>query len=242
MIIFPAIDIKDGACVRLFKGDFATAEKVADDATATAQHFRAAGARYMHMVDLDGAKNGGRPNRGLILAAVKASGLMTEVGGGIRDMESVSDYLDNGVNRVILGSAALMQPDFLKKAAMLYGGSIAVGIDAIGGLVATHGWLATSSVSYLDFAKSVEEAGVKYIIFTDIDCDGTLAGPNFDQLAALQNAVSCNIIASGGIRDISHIERLVKMGLYGAICGKSIYSGTLDLKAAIKTGGRQDAC
>jgi phosphoribosylformimino-5-aminoimidazole carboxamide ribotide isomerase len=242
MIILPAIDIKAGTCVRLFKGDFDTAEKVADNAHATAQRFYEAGARWLHIVDLDGAKTGGRPNRGLILDVVKASGLKAEVGGGIRDMESVADYLQNGASRVILGSAALSKPEFVKEAACLFGDRIAVGIDAKKGLVATHGWLETSSVPYLDFAKSIEAAGIKTIIFTDIDCDGTLGGPDFEQLEKLQKAVGRNIIASGGIRDIGHIEKLAGMGLYGAICGKSVYSGTLDLTAAIKTGGRQDAC
>jgi phosphoribosylformimino-5-aminoimidazole carboxamide ribotide isomerase len=242
MNILPAIDIKNGTCVRLYQGDFDTVEKVADDAVTTAQRFRAAGARFMHMVDLDGAKNGGRPNRELIVSVVKATGLCTEVGGGIRDIASVTDYLESGISRVILGSAALSQPDFVREAAKLYGSHIAVGIDAKNGYVATHGWLETSSVTYLDFAKTIEDIGVKTIIYTDIDCDGTLAGPNFTQLEALQNAVSCSIIASGGIKDIAHIEKLAQMGLYGAICGKSIYSGTLDLAAAIRTGGIQDAC
>lgn len=241
MIILPAIDIKDGTCVRLLKGDFGTVEKVADNALATATRFKEAGARYMHMVDLDGAKSGGRPNRQLILSTIKESGLKTEVGGGIRTMEDVADYLEHGVYRVILGSAALADPDFVKEAAKQYGAAIAVGIDAKDGFVATHGWLKTSSVPYLDFAKSIEAVGIRTIIFTDIACDGTLAGPNFASLAALQDTVSCNIIASGGIRDIAHIAQLEKMGLYGAICGKSIYSGTLDLRAAIKAGGMQDA-
>lgn len=241
MILFPAIDIKNGTCVRLRKGDFGTAEKVAESPFETAARFREAGARYMHMVDLDGAKTGERPNRDLILRTVRESGLKTELGGGIRDMACVTDYLENGIDRVILGSAALQDPAFLKEAVHAYGDRIAVGIDAKNGFVATQGWLETSSVSYLDFAKTIEEIGVKYIIFTDINCDGMLSGPNFEQLAALQNAVSCHITASGGIRDITHIQRLKEMGLYGTICGKSIYSGTLDLAQAVEIGGVQDA-
>lgn len=241
MILFPAIDIKNGTCVRLRKGDFGTAEKVAESPFETAARFREAGACYMHMVDLDGAKTGERPNRDLILQTVRESGLKTELGGGIRDMACVTDYLENGIDRVILGSAALKDPAFLKEAIHAYGDRIAVGIDAKNGFVATQGWLETSSVSYLDFAKTIEEIGVKYIIFTDIDCDGMLSGPNFEQLAALQNAVSCHITASGGIRDIMHIQRLKGMGLYGTICGKSIYSGTLDLAQAVEIGGAQDA-
>lgn len=239
MIILPAIDIKDGNCVRLLKGDFGTAHKVAEDPFETAARFKTAGAKWMHMVDLDGAKTGERQNRDLILNVVKDSGLNVEIGGGIRDMQSVSDYLDGGAARVILGSAALASKTFVKEAVETYGEKIAVGIDALDGMVATHGWLNTSDVPYTDFAKEMEQIGVKFIIFTDISCDGTLEGPNFAQLEALQKAVSCNIIASGGIRDIDNISKLNSMNLYGVICGKSIYSGTLDLAQAVKTGGIQ---
>ena len=242
MVILPAIDIKDGNCVRLYKGDFGTVEKVAEDAVKTALAFKHAGACSMHMVDLDGAKNGGRPNRDLIMETAKASGLKTEIGGGIRDMDSVEDYLQNGLARVILGSAALSRPEFVREASKRYGDRIAVGIDAKNGFVSIHGWIETSEVSYLDFAKRMEDIGIRYIIYTDIDRDGTLEGPNFEHLAALQTAVSCNIIASGGIKDIGHIEKLTAMGLYGAICGKSIYSGSLELKAAVTVGGDQNAC
>lgn len=237
MIILPAIDIKDGNCVRLLKGDFGTAQKVAEDPFKTAARFKSAGAEWMHMVDLDGAKTGDRPNRELIFNVIKRSGLKVEIGGGIRDMQCVEDYLEGGASRVILGSAALSDKEFVKQAVGKYGEKIAVGIDARNGKVATHGWVSTSDVSYIDFAKEVEQIGVKYIIFTDISCDGTLEGPNFLQLEALKKAVSCNIIASGGIRDLENIKKLCVMKLYGAICGKSIYSGTLDLAEAVKTGG-----
>lgn len=240
MIILPAIDIKDGNCVRLLKGDFGTVHKVAENPIETAARFKAAGAKWMHMVDLDGAKTGNRQNRDLILNTVKNCGLKVEIGGGIRDIDCVSDYLENGASRVILGSAALSNKDFVKEAVNAYGDKIAVGIDARGGMVATQGWLETSSVPFTDFAKEMEQIGVKTIIFTDISCDGTLEGPNFTQLAELQKAVNCNIVASGGIRDIGNITKLCEMGLYGAICGKSIYSGTLDLAQAVQTGGKQE--
>jgi len=240
MIILPAIDIKEGNCVRLIKGDFGTACKVAENPFETAAAFKAAGAKWMHMVDLDGAKTGSRPNRELILSVIRDCGLNVEIGGGIRDIESACDYLEGGAARVILGSAALADRYFVKQAVNEYGGRIAVGIDARDGMVATQGWLDTSSVSYTKFAKEMESLGVKHIIFTDISCDGTLQGPNFEQLEALQKSVSCRIIASGGIRDNAHISRLCRMGLYGAICGKSIYSGTLDLAQAVKTGGVQE--
>lgn len=239
MIILPAIDIKNGTCVRLKKGDFATAQKVAQDPFVTAKRFKTAGAEFMHMVDLDGAKTGERPNRKLILDIVKKSGLKVEIGGGIRDIECIDDYIENGVERVILGSSALKDKTLVKKACDKYGNKIAVGIDAKDKKVATHGWLDVSNINYIDFAKEIQQLGVKYIIFTDISCDGMLTGPNFDQLADLQTAVSCNIIASGGIRDIENIKRLKEMNLYGAICGKSIYSGTLILEEAVKIGGKQ---
>lgn len=239
MIILPAIDIKDGNCVRLKKGDFGTVHKVSENPFETAKSFKAAGAEWMHMVDLDGAKTGQRPNRELILKLIKESGLNVEIGGGIRDMDCVRDYLENGAARVILGSAALENKEFVKQAVAEYGDRIAVGIDAKDRKVATKGWLNTSNVDFIDFAKEIEQLNVKYIIFTDISCDGMLTGPNFALLKELQNAVSCNIIASGGIRDIDNISELCKMGVYGAICGKSIYSGTLDLKEAVKIGGPQ---
>lgn len=242
MIILPAIDLHNGTCVRLYKGDFATAQKVAENPIETAEQFKNAGAEWLHMVDLNGAKTGERINREVILSVAKSATLNIELGGGIRDMASVEDYLLGGIKRIILGSAALKNPTFVKQAVSEYKDKIAVGIDAKNGFVATEGWLDNSNVSYLDFAKSMEDIGVKFIIYTDIGRDGTLTEPNFEQLEAIKNAVSCNIIASGGIRDIENIKRLICMNLYGAICGKSLYSGTLDLKDAILQGGLQNAC
>ena len=241
MIILPAIDIKNGTCVRLYQGDFGTAHKVAEDPAETAARFYEEGARWLHMVDLDGAKTGKRQNRDLILGVVRASELSVELGGGIRNMASVEDYLSNGVARVILGSAALRDPAFVREAVRRYGAKIAVGIDAKDGRVSTQGWLDTSDVDYIRFAKEMEAVGVQTIIFTDIACDGMLQGPNFDRLAQLRQAVGCRVVASGGIRDIGHIRRLKEMALYGASCGKSIYSGTLGLKEAVAAGGAQDA-
>ena len=234
MIILPAIDIKDGECVRLVKGDFATTHKVASSCYETALSFKNSGAQFIHMVDLDGALEGKQVNRDLFIGVAKESGLPIEVGGGIRDIATVEDYLNNGIARVILGSAALKNPLFVKESVKKFGERIAVGIDAKDKKVSTDGWINTSEVDYIEFAKVMEQIGVKHIIFTDISRDGTLAGPNFEQLNDINNAVSCNIIASGGIRDIKNIEELSKNGLYGAICGKSIYEGTLNLKEAIK--------
>lgn len=233
MILFPAIDIKDGMCVRLLKGDFATVHKVAEDALETARRFEADGAQYLHMVDLDGAFSARRLNREVFLRVAANTHLKVELGGGIRDMAAIEDYLSGGIERVILGSAALKNPELVKQAVQKYPQRIAVGIDAKDGKVSVEGWTDDSDVDYLCFAKQMEQIGVQYLIFTDISTDGTLAGPNLTQLRALQEAVSCHITASGGIRDLSHIKALQRMDLYAAICGKSLYSGTLSLKEAI---------
>lgn len=236
VIIFPAIDLQGGACVRLLRGDFGTAERVAQRPLAAAAAFHRDGAEWLHMVDLDGARTGRRVNRAAIASVAKESGLKVELGGGIRSMETVEEAFADGVSRIILGSAALKNPDFLKAAVASYGNKIVVGIDAKDGFVATEGWVEGSDVRFTDFARRMETIGVKTIIFTDISCDGTLAGPDFAQLAELQAAVSCDIVASGGIRNIVHIRKLAQMGLYGVICGKSLYSGTLSLRDAIREG------
>lgn len=238
MLIFPAIDIHNQTCVRLYKGDFATAQKVAEDPLETANSFREAGAQWLHMVDLDGAKNGSPQNREIFVTVAKKSGLKLELGGGIRDMQTVSYYLEQGVSRIILGSAAVKNPSFVKEAVKEYGERVAVGIDAKNGMVAAEGWLSTSDVHFLDLAKQMEAIGVACLIFTDISKDGTLSGPNLEQLAAINEAVSCDVIASGGVTNLSDIKALKELGLYGAICGKSIYQGTLSLKEAILEASR----
>jgi len=233
MIILPAIDIHNGSCVRLYKGDYSTAEVVAQSAVETAKSFEKDGADFVHMVDLDGAKDACLKNSQLIISVAKSVGIPIEIGGGIRNMQAVEHYLENGVSRVILGSAALKNFEFTKEAVNAYGEKIAIGIDAKNGFVSTEGWLDTSSVTYIELAKKMESIGVKYIIFTDISKDGTLEGANLEQLNEINNAVSCNIIASGGIKDINDIKNLCDLKLYGAICGKSLYSGTLSLKEAV---------
>ncbi len=234
MIILPAIDIKDGNCVRLQKGDYATAHKVADSPYETAKRFKDAGAEWMHMVDLDGAKDAKLINADLIADVAKSSGLLVEVGGGIRSMEAVAYYLSRGVNRVILGSAAVKDPQLVIDAVNAFGDQIAVGIDAKNGMVQAEGWLDNSDIHYIELAKRMEAVGVRTIIFTDIDRDGMLSGPNLKQLDDLVHEVSCNIIASGGVTVLKDILNLTELDIYGAICGKSIYSGTLDLKQAIE--------
>ena len=238
MKIFPAIDIKDGQGVRLIKGDYATAHKVAKDPLATARSFEAAGAEWIHMVDLDGAKDAALVNKDIFVRVAKETGLKVEVGGGIRTMEAVDWYLQNGITRVILGSAAVKNPVFAREAVEKYGEKIAIGIDARDGMVAAEGWLDTSDVHFVTLAGEMEKIGVRTIIFTDISRDGTLTGPNFDQLREINSAVTCDIIASGGVSGIEDIVALRDEGLYGAIAGKAIYTGALDVAEAIAEGSK----
>lgn len=234
MIIFPAIDIKDKTCVRLYKGDMNTAEKVAESYLETAFAFKNAGADFIHMVDLNGACEGTRINSEIFVDVAEKSGLLVEVGGGIRKIEDVDFYIEKGIKRVVIGSAALKNPELVREVTKKYGEKIVIGIDARKGMVATEGWVETSDISYVELAKRMEDMGVKHIIYTDIDCDGMLCGANLHELVTLNNSVSCNIVASGGIKDIEDIKNLRDANLYGAICGRSIYKGTLDLKEAIE--------
>lgn len=236
MIILPAIDIKDGNCVRLFKGDFSTVEKVASDYLETAKSFEDAGAEWIHMVDLDGAKEGRPVNTKIYTDVAEKTNLKVELGGGIRSLETIREYLDMGISRVILGSVALKNPKLVRDAVEKFGSEkIVVGIDAMNGMVATDGWLETSDVNYIDLANQMIKSGVKYFIFTDISKDGTLSGVNKEQLQALaEGTQNCNIIASGGVHTMDDIKACKEMGLYGTICGKSIYKGTLNLREAIE--------
>lgn len=237
MIILPAIDIKDGNCVRLFKGDFSTVEKVASDYLETAKGFENAGASWIHMVDLDGAKEGRPVNTKIYTDVAEKTNLKVELGGGIRNLETIQEYLNMGITRVILGSVALKNPALVSSAVEKFGSEkIVVGIDAMNGMVATEGWLETSEVNYIELADKMISVGVKYFIFTDISKDGTLSGVNTEQLKALADATSgrADIVASGGVHTMADIIACREMGLYGTICGKSIYKGTLNLKEAIE--------
>ncbi len=234
MVILPAIDIKDGNCVRLFKGDYGTVQKVADSYMDTARSFERAGAEWIHMVDLDGAKDATQQNKEIFLDVAKNTGLKVEVGGGIRTLDTVEMYLSAGISRVIIGSAAVKNPQLVKDAVKEYGERIAVGIDAKNGYVATEGWLETSDVHFTDLAKAMSDIGVQYIIFTDISKDGTLSGVNAEQLNEINKCCPANIIASGGVHTIEDIRICKQLGLYGTICGKSIYSGSLDLAEAVQ--------
>ncbi len=238
MIILPAIDIKDGNCVRLFKGDYSTVTKVADDPYEVAESFVKAGAKWMHMVDLDGAKDGKRINSELIIDVARSTELHVEVGGGIRNMDTIEYYLENGVDRIILGSAAVKDQGFVIDAVNNYDDRIVVGIDARNGMVCAEGWTDKSELNYIDLAKQMEQIGVKTIVFTDIDQDGTLGGPNLVQLDALAHSVSCDIIASGGVSNLKDIINLNNLDIYGAITGKAIYTGALDLAMAVEAASR----
>ncbi len=241
MIVLPAIDLKDGNCVRLFEGDYATVHKVADNPIETAISFEQLGASWVHMVDLDGAKDGAMSNNEIILSVCKKTSLKVEVGGGIRDMEAVDYYLQNGAARVILGSAAVKNKSLVVEAVKKYGEKIAVGIDAKDGMVCAEGWLDNSGVNFIELAKEMEKIGASKIIFTDISKDGMLAGPNLNQLDELKSAVGCDIIASGGVSNLKDIINLAELNIYGAIAGKAIYTGDLNLSAAIEIGKRVES-
>lgn len=238
MILFPAIDLHEGRCVRLFQGDYATAEIVADHALATARRFQEAGAHWLHMVDLDGAKAGKPQNAEQILEVAKKTSLSVEVGGGIRNMAAVERYLEHGVARVILGSAALSDPAFVKAAVQRYGSRIAVGIDSRDGKAAVSGWLETSEVEAVDLARRMERLGVETLICTDIATDGAMTGPNLSLLQQLDRAVSCRVIASGGVSSLEDVRALRRLGLYGAITGRAVYHGALDLPDALAEAHR----
>jgi phosphoribosylformimino-5-aminoimidazole carboxamide ribotide isomerase len=236
MIIFPAIDIKDGQAVRLYKGEFSRKEVVSKDIIQTAKDLQSEGAEFLHMVDLDGALKGEQGNLKTVSEILKNINIPVQLGGGIRSLETIDKLLGIGINRVILGTSALNNRSIVVEAVKKYGKRIVVGIDANNRKVAVEGWVKVSDVDYIEFAKAIEQLGVGTIIFTDISRDGTLTGPNLEQLEEMNNSVSCDIIASGGIKNVDDIINIRNLGVYGAITGKAIYSGYLDLKEAIKAG------
>ncbi|MGL4774646.1 MAG: 1-(5-phosphoribosyl)-5-[(5-phosphoribosylamino)methylideneamino]imidazole-4-carboxamide isomerase [Clostridium sp.] len=233
MIIIPAIDIINGQAVRLYKGDYSKKEVVANDIFETALSFEKLGAKYIHIVDLDGAKEGKVVNKDIILKLCKDLNTPIEVGGGIRKFETVKELIEGGVSRVILGTSAIEDKEFLKEALNIYGEKIAVGVDCLNGYAYGRGWLEESQLYYIDFIKELEALGVKNVIVTDISKDGTLEGVNVGMLEELQKHVSIDITASGGVKDIGDIKKLLEINVYGAITGKAIYSGQLSLEEAI---------
>ena len=239
MQILPAIDIKEGQVVRLFKGDFNQKTVVNPDVIGQSKIFAQAGIDFIHVVDLDGAFDGRATNRDLIAKLKKESGLGVEVGGGIRTLEQIEDYLAVGIDRVIIGSMAVKNPDFVKAALEKFGSDkIVVGIDAKNGMVATEGWLETSNVDYISLAKAMEKIGVTLFVYTDVDRDGTLTGPNFEHYERLvAELTTAKVIASGGIAEQSDLVKLQEIGVAGTIVGKAYYNGNISLEELKAFGG-----
>lgn len=233
MKILPAIDIRGGKIVRLTNGDYDKMKVYGDDFVAVINEFISCGAKCLHVVDLDGAKDGALSNFSMISDIIASAPLEVEVGGGIRDEARIRKYLGAGVARVILGTAAVNNPAFLADMVKKYGEHIAVGVDAKNGEVATNGWLEGSGIASLRFCRELQAKGVKTIIYTDISKDGALCGTNLSVYKELSEIEGLNIIASGGITYLDEIEKLREMGIYGAIVGKAIYEGRLSLKDAI---------
>lgn len=234
MELFPAIDLRDGKAVRLLRGDYDKMTVYSDSPVDTAKSFEKAGAKYLHLVDLDGAKDGKICNFKVIDKIVNETCLNIEVGGGIRDTRTIERYLDIGVMRVILGTSAVTDPEFVEMAVTQFGDKIAVGVDLKDGFVATHGWTKVSSISGIDFCLQLQDLGVDTIICTDISRDGAMKGINESLYRSLVAKLSVDIIASGGVTSIDNLIELSRIGVAGAIMGKSIYTGSIDLARAIE--------
>ena len=236
MILIPAIDLKDGQAVRLYKGDYQQKTIYSSSPEDIALNFEKMGADYLHVVDLDGAKEGITSNLETIKKIRKTISIPMELGGGIRNIETVNLYLNEiGINRVILGTAAIENPNFLALALEKYGSDrIVVGVDIKDGYVSTSGWLKTSQVYYLDFLKELEKMGVKYIVCTDISKDGTLSGPSFDLYESIYQNSSLQFVVSGGVKDANDIYKVNEKGYYGCIVGKAYYEGKIDLEGVIR--------
>lgn len=237
MQIFPATDILGGKVVRLTKGDYNQVKIYADSPAEMALQFIKDGATNLHIVDLDGAKDGLPVNYDAIRKAAEIEGLFIEVGGGIRNMQRIEDYLSLGVKRVILGTAAIRNYPFVEEAVKEFGNAIAVGVDAKEGFVAVNGWQETTSVNSVEFCKKLRDTGVSTVIYTDISKDGMLSGTNLEIYRELSEIKALDIVASGGITFVDEIRTLNEMGIYGAIVGKAVYEGKLSLKDALAAGG-----
>lgn len=234
MNVFPAIDLFEGKAVRLFKGDYDQMTVYSENPEKVALYFKECGAEFIHLVDLEGAKSGETPNFETVKRIIETSGLKAEIGGGIRSEAVIEKYIDAGAYRVILGTAAATDPEFLERVAKKYGEKIAVGCDLKDGFVATKGWTDTTNETGEEFFERVEKLGIKTVICTDISRDGAMKGTNLELYKELSEKFSIDIIASGGVTDMSDVENLAKMNIYGAILGKAIYTGNIDLKTAIK--------
>ena len=234
MILFPAIDLYDGKAVRLFKGDYAQMTVYSHNPIEIARDFEAKGASWVHLVDLEGAKDGTTPNLEIVKQIANETSLSTEIGGGIRNMQTVRTYLENGVDRVILGTAAVNDEAFLKEAIAAYGSRIAVGVDVKDGFVAIKGWTENSQYSCFDFCQKMVDLGVEYLICTDISKDGAMQGTNRELYRELSEKFAVNITASGGVSSLEDIKALRKLDLYGAIVGKAYYNGAISLTDALE--------
>ena len=234
MLIYPAIDLFDGKAVRLYKGDYAQMTVYSDDPVSVALDFQNSGAQWIHLVDLQGAKSGNTDNLSTIRAIQKATNLRCEVGGGIRNMETVETYLNAGIDRVILGTAAVTDDTFLQEAVQRWGEKIAVGIDIKDGFVAIKGWTEKSLLTAEEFFRHVQSIGVRTCICTDISRDGAMQGANHALYHSLSQAYHMDIIASGGVSTLEDVKILARLGLHGAIIGKAYYTGAIDLKTAIE--------
>ena len=236
MILYPAIDLKDGQAVRLYKGEMEKATVFNDSPAKQARAFQDAGCEWLHLVDLNGAFAGEPVNGAAVEAILAETSVPAQLGGGIRDMETIAMWIDKGIARVILGTVAVENPDLVREAARAFPGKVAVGIDARNGMVATKGWAEETDVNATDLARSFEDAGVAAIIYTDINRDGAMQGPNVEATAALARAVSIPVIASGGVSSIADLIALRDCGapLDGAISGRALYDGAIDLKEALK--------
>ena len=234
MNIFPAIDLIDGCAVRLYKGDYSKKTVYSDDPVSVAKGFAEAGASFIHIVDLDGARDGSNANIETVRRIVKESGLKAEIGGGIRSKEAIEKYLDLGVMRVILGTAAVTDEDFLISSVKEYGERVAVGVDIKDGFVAIKGWTETSRLGCFEFCEKLSSIGVKTVICTDISKDGVMSGTNIDLYKRLSDRFTMDIVASGGVSSIDNIKTLANMNMYGAILGKALYTGAVDLREALE--------
>lgn len=234
MIILPAIDLLGRKAVRLLKGDYNQVTVYSDSPLEVAEKFKSLGATHIHMVDLDGAKYGTAPNMDIVAEVAEKTGLFIEIGGGIRSMKTVKKYIDAGISRVILGTAAICDEDFIKEAVKAYGEKIAVGADVKDGKIAVKGWLEQSDVTLDEFFLKMQDLGVKNIICTDISRDGAMRGTNLELYRELSEKYSLDITASGGVSSIEDVKRLREMNLYGAIIGKAYYTGAVDLEEAIE--------
>ncbi len=234
MILFPAIDLFEGKAVRLFKGDYAQMTVYSEHPEEIGKEFAACGATHAHLVDLEGARSGETPNLETVIRIRESSGLFCEIGGGIRSMEVVKRYLDAGLDRVILGTAAVEDERFLTAAVEKYGEKIAVGADVRDGFIAVKGWTEKSAIGLMDFCRKMEKIGVKTLICTDISRDGAMRGTNREMYRELSEELGLQITASGGVSSLEDVESLRRMNLYGAIIGKAYYTGDIDLKKALE--------